>query len=44
VIVRPLANGVVAIAPPFVISDDELAFMGDCLADAARATRDDLAR
>jgi putrescine aminotransferase len=44
VIVRPLANGVVAIAPPFVISEDELAFMGDSLLDAARATREDLAR
>jgi putrescine---pyruvate transaminase len=44
VIVRPLANGVVAIAPPFVIGDDELAFMGDALVAAARATADDLAR
>jgi putrescine---pyruvate transaminase len=44
VIVRPLANGVVAIAPPFTITEDELAFLGDTLVAAAQATRDDVAR
>jgi adenosylmethionine-8-amino-7-oxononanoate aminotransferase len=42
VIVRPLANGVIAIAPPFTVSDDELAFLGDTLVAAARATAADL--
>jgi adenosylmethionine-8-amino-7-oxononanoate aminotransferase len=42
-IVRPLANGVVAIAPPFTVSEDELAFLGDALADALRSTQAEVA-
>jgi adenosylmethionine-8-amino-7-oxononanoate aminotransferase len=44
VIVRPLANGVVAIAPPFTVAADELAFLGDTLVEAAHATAEDLVR
>jgi taurine-pyruvate aminotransferase len=42
-IVRPLANGVVAVAPPFVVGDEELGLLGDVLAEAVEATRAALA-
>lgn len=42
-IVRPLAGGsVVALAPPFIVTREELAFLGDVLVEAHAATIEEL--